>query len=241
LVCNVGKLDVQFKQNHPGKRSDFFVCETKAADDPTKTANQVYLLEDLPLEFLKQYKDRLENGKSRICIPQGKPNRTTNKVDFSSITTPKYLGEQAIQKHGHHRHLMNSPNGSHTVLAVVVSSTAGEVDPIATPTAVAGNIFGVGSMAQTVNVASQYKACSNGKLQIYAATGRNVVNGVLSVTISTKIAGSDVLGLQNTLVTAVNNALGFTDIRYAATHVLFCLPNGTTTRPLSRFGPFHCA
>jgi hypothetical protein len=62
---------------------------------------------------------------------------------------------------------------------------------------VAGNILGVGSMAQTVNVASQYKACSNGKMQIYAATGRNVINGVLSVTISTTVAGSNVLGLQN--------------------------------------------
>jgi hypothetical protein len=67
--------------------------------------------------------------------------------------------------------------------------------------------------------------CSNGKMWLAPASGNNAMNGVLNLKISAKIAGSDALAIQNILVTATNVALGTTDIRKAANHVLFCLPN----------------
>jgi hypothetical protein len=238
LVCNVGKLDVQFQEKHPGKRGDFYMCEMDVTEEPSRKANQMYFLDNLPLDFLKNHKDHLDNGDARICIPNGRANQTSQKIEFSSSALPKYLGRREHANQEHHRQLMNSPTGTHTVLAVVISSTEGETDPIANTTAVAGNLFGVGPMAQTVNVASQYSSCSSGKLQMVAATGNNVVNGVLAVKISTTIAGSNALVLQNALVTATNAALGITDIRKAATHVLFCLPNGTSPSSIQRLRSF---
>jgi hypothetical protein len=226
LVCDMGRVDVQYRETLHGTIDNYFVCEVDAADEPEKRSNQMYLLENLPQGFLEQHKNRLESGNARICLPDGKANKTSTKVEFSSSKSPTYIGERQHFKPSMRRQLMNSPSGTHTVLAVVVSSTAGESDKVATPTAVAGNLFGVGTMAQTNSVASQYKACSNGKLNMVAATGRSVVNGVLALTISSTIAGSNTLTLQNNLITTTNAALGISSIQLAATHVLFCLPDG---------------
>ncbi len=233
LVCNVGKADVQYFQGYAAPQSDYWVCETDAADEPDGKANQIYMLEDLPKGFLANHAGLLETGRSRICIPNAVANRSSYKVEIpKGAAPPKYLGERHDPKPENaglpgHRQLMTA-TGTHTVLVVMVSSSkTGETDPNTNATIVAGNFFGTGPMAQNVSVASQYQACSNGKLQMVPYTSKYVSNGILAVQVPIAIAGTPTLTtIQNAVLAATLTALNATDIRSTANHVLFCLPQG---------------
>jgi hypothetical protein len=234
----VKKADVNYLEGYTGQQNDFWVCETDAADEPDGQANKIYMLNDLPNDFLHTHQKTLNNGQSRICIPHAKANRTTFKVDVpKGAPPPMYLGERhddelgAITSPGspgHHRQLMRT-SGTHTVLAVIISSSkTGERDNATNATILAGNLFGTGPLAQNTNVISQYHACSNGQLTLKPYTSKYVSDGIISVTIPVAIKGSQTLTtIQNAAIKATLSALQVSDIRAAATHVLFCLPQGT--------------
>ncbi len=203
------------------------MCETAAADEPDGAANQFYLLEGLPTDFVEKHKVLLHSGKSRICIPNGKANRQERKIDFSTDVAPKFLGGREDNYPGQ-RQLM-STFGTHSVLAVVVSSSVtGEHDPNVNATILAGNLFGEGPLAQSGSVAAQYRLCSNGNLRIIPFSGRNVQNGVLHVKIPMAIAGSPILTkIQSAVISATQIALNVKNLQFQARHILFCLPQGT--------------
>ncbi len=225
LVCNVAAADVQFKQGYLADRDEYLLCETDAADEPDGAANQFYSLDDLPADFVEKHKDLLHSGTSRICIPKGKTNRQARKIDFATDVVPTFLSERKDNKG--QRQLL-SPFGTHSVLAVVVSSsTTGEHDPNVNATILAGNLFGEGPLAQSANVASQYRKCSNGNLRIIPYSGTNVQNGVLYVKIPMAIAGSQVIPqVQNAVINATQTALKVKNLKSQARHILFCLPQG---------------
>lgn len=231
LVCNVGKAEVQFAEGNNANVSDVWICETEAADEPDGKANVLYTLEGLPQSFLDTHQPLMEQGKSRICIPNGQAERSHFKVKVPDGAMPKYLGERVDKWHGHrNRRQLMTTKGAHTIMAVMVSSSlTGESDPKTTPITLSANLFGSGPNA---TVASQYAACSNNNLQMSPYTSSYVANGIMAVNISIPINGSLALDVVNNATDAIKAALNISDIRYdAATHILVCLPQGAFDAP----------
>ena len=90
----------------------------------------------------------------------------------------------------------------------------------------ASNIFD-----DTVNLKTQYKACSHNKLNIIkpadrSAGGSSLANGVLTVTVnSCAVAGDSVL--RNEVTAAINSAFGVQNPTEIADHFMYCLPPGS--------------
>jgi hypothetical protein len=180
----------------------------------------VYLLDELPKVFLRQYNKQLYSGNSRICIHQGRLNRTTSKVVVPSSATIQLLPSAT-------RRRLYPTVGQSTYLVVRVTSTAGE-DPGLTAEELEGAIFGTGALAQSVNPVSQYDACSQGKFILSPATGPNITNGIVEVVYNGQINGGNIVGsLQTAINQLVLQATGAKQLSAAADHLLFCLPDGT--------------
>ncbi len=228
------RAEVNFKPGYLAPTSDFFFCETNASQEPDQKTNQLYQLDVslLPTGFVDQHHSTLESGVSQICIPQAKANRTSRKIERPPhvTTAPKYLGEVDTQTPSTRRDL-TSATGDHSVLVVIVTSTAGESDPTLNTTVVQGNVFGIGPSANPYNLVTHYGECSHYSINFVPASGNNVEYGVLTLLYNGTIAGSKILGsLQSDLLDATKATLGISNIQEAADHVMFCVPNGMGTR-----------
>lgn len=87
-----------------------------------------------------------------------------------------------------------------------------------------------GTSGDTVNLKSQYSACSYGALECNPAskttsTGVAVTNGVHELTISNSVTGVDKGVVEDAVVAAGNSDLG--NMRNQFDHVMLCLPPGT--------------
>ena len=81
-----------------------------------------------------------------------------------------------------------------------------------------------------VNLASQYGACSHGKLNIVKAPnqtagGLTINNGVVTVTLPTSVTAGDVT-MRNAITSALQTAFGQPPYQLVD-HLMYCLPPGT--------------
>ena len=124
----------------------------------------------------------------------------------------------------------------HDGIAAASALTAynGEYGPNYSKETLADDVFGtaVGG-GDTVNLHSQYKACSHGKLDFQPATSRtsanakvtDIVDGVVEVTVSTVCSSTCDGNMRNDVNNALGSAFG-TSASNIADHVMHCLPQG---------------
>lgn len=119
-----------------------------------------------------------------------------------------------------------SATGTKSVLVVRVN--AADVSTSGTIKELSNNIFG--TYGDTVTMKSQYDQCSYGKLQFEPFVGRTskgvYVNGVIDVTISNNVGGSDRTNIEAAVQVAAKNKLG--NLRDEFDHVMLCLPPGSS-------------
>ena len=102
----------------------------------------------------------------------------------------------------------------------------------------ANDVFGttIPGGSDLVNLHSQYKACSHGKLDFQPAIPRSsgnakvtsIANGVVEVTVSTVCSSACNGQMRNDVNNALGNAFG-TSASNIADHVMHCLPQGAVS------------
>jgi hypothetical protein len=120
---------------------------------------------------------------------------------------------------------------------LVVRANANDISTTATKEELAFDIFGndfnffEDQNVETVNLRSQYAACSHGKLTFEpfrgeSLTGAIVDNGVIDVTVDVDVVTSDRYTVERALSTAASNLVG--DLRQFD-RVMLCLPPGSSS------------
>ena len=91
----------------------------------------------------------------------------------------------------------------------------------------------LGTSGDTTNLASQYSACSHGKLNFVgvdnrSGTSTSISNGVVTVTLNTSVSDGDTV-MRNAITSELNAQFGVSSPTQLANHVMYCLPPGTMT------------
>ena len=114
-------------------------------------------------------------------------------------------------------------NKQRRVLVVRVGSSGDGRTTSASASQLADDVF-----TDSVSLATQYKRCSYGKLEIVPATGSNVVNGVVTVSLNGKdINGEESATVRSWMTDAAQSRIGVSSLSASYDHVMFCQPPGT--------------
>jgi hypothetical protein len=196
------------------------MCITDAPYEDGSGSGVGYFHLNLPDDFVQENEQDILAGNLEICIEGGVASRSDYTVSYPEGATISVVPQLSVRDF-----TPNRANGDMTLLAVRVSSRAGE-DPGLTADEIEGTVFGTGLNASVANVTSQYEQCSAGNLRFSAATGANINNGVLDVLVDGPFQGGDMVGtLQNEIIAAVEATVG--NISQFG-KVMFCVPTGST-------------
>jgi hypothetical protein len=121
-----------------------------------------------------------------------------------------------------HRRRLDAITGQHETLVVRV--TINDIGPNPLSDALAGSVFGLGGNVPDQTMTGQYNACSFGKLQFYPASGTNIWNGVVDISISGDELKILSLISQGTLSDAVKAII---PSGVSPEHIMYVLPYGT--------------
>lgn len=125
-------------------------------------------------------------------------------------------------------------SGTRTVLVVRVMLNDGQYN-FADQTGLSNDVFGNG--VDTVNLKSQYAACSANQLIFNKSPNRSMTsnpndgttainNGVVDIKVSLAVSAGD-SSVRNAVTTKINSVFGVTSPDKLANHVMYCLPSGT--------------
>jgi surface antigen len=113
--------------------------------------------------------------------------------------------------------LVTAPNSSQSVSVADMQKSA----------------FGTGG--QAVNMASQFTACSAGKLNFTQAAlpssnpnSGQISNGVIQIALNASVVGKNIFSLENQMTTLVQTKLGVSNLKTTFNNVIWCVPEGTT-------------
>ena len=112
--------------------------------------------------------------------------------------------------------------GDKSVLVVRVVLADGA--PTSSVAQLSDSVFGTDG--DTINLKSQYAACSQDQLNFNPTTGTGIVDGVIEVTLPNTVSEGDA-AVRNAVTTALNAQFGVTSPTAIADHVMYCLPTGT--------------
>jgi hypothetical protein len=160
-----------------------------------------------------------------ICIVCGCAIRTafgnSDVVIIPSTAEIRFVGRQLIGEQ--ERHL--AATGTRTVLVVRVTSLFSA--QFISSAENANTTFGVEGLQNSM--ARQFKSYSANKLNFVAASGHgSIKNGVMDLVLDVSVNGKNIFALENSMTTAVQDALGVTDLKLMYSNVLFCTLHGTT-------------
>ncbi len=206
--------------------SNRYRCLTDQSQEGDGRADMSYSLE-LPDTFVNANKAKLNTGLSTICIVGGGAIRTKfGAPDYVYIPLDASIRfVERVAQPQERQLLQTKATGTKSVLVVRVSAPGSAQSSSVVD--LANSIFGIGG--KTVNMASQYSACSFGKLTFVPASGySNVTNGVLDITLSASVDGLRTPDLENTMNIEVQKALGVSSLNNNFDNILFCMPSGTT-------------
>jgi hypothetical protein len=159
-----------------------------------------------------------EGGPEECFIPPGDSSR------FLSNVVDKENHEE------HERRKLATVTGDRTILVVRV--IAKNRATTARESSLASAVFD-----DSVNVATQYKACSNGKLNFVKATSKElngnnkagetgISRGVTTVRVNLSTSKGDG-AMRNAITAALNRNFGVSSPGALADHVMYCFPAGT--------------
>ena len=124
--------------------------------------------------------------------------------------------------------------GTRTVLVVRVMLNDGQYN-FADQTGLSNDVFGNG--VDTVNLKSQYAACSANQLIFNKSPNRSMTsnpndgttaisNGVVDIKVALAVSAGD-SSVRNEVTIKINSVFGVTSPNQLANHVMYCLPSGT--------------
>ena len=150
---------------------------------------------------------RVEGGKLKLeKLPQVKALAKGKDKDKRSLEEDRRRLQQPVTK---------------TVLALRVE--AADATTSSSAAVISDKIFG--TSGDSVNLKSQYAACSHGKLIFEPATGNGIDGGVSTVSIQNTVAGAE-NGVIRDAVTNAGN-IKFGNMQNQFDYVMQCLPPGT--------------
>lgn len=199
---------------------------------------------DLPPWFVDEYAVELESPQnSYVTISKGRivqSSRTTT-LGLRSTNRDDELGDSIFiaadsefvfhdeedsllsnERH-HHRRQLARPNKKGVNTALIVYVTALDSQPTLSANTISERFFG----SEEESVASAFKSCSFGGLEIEPATGDLITNGVVELQLDIAVRGVKVSSLENTMTEALTGLIGPLD---AYQHLVYCMPPGTKSR-----------
>lgn len=181
----------------------------------------IYQLTNVNPSWTNGNRKSLESGKSQIKIGKG-ASISGDKIDLhgNAPEEVKSLFGRELEGSGHRT--LASTKGTRTVLAVRVIAADGEYG--FTEASLSDNVFG--TSGDSVNLASQYKACSFNQLNFVPSYDSRITDGVVTITVPTAVAEGDGV-MRNAITAAINAEFGVSSPSALANHVMYCLPTGT--------------
>jgi hypothetical protein len=176
-----------------------------------------------------------QQGHTRIKVPRTHVNSQDGILDIKSSSDiivdigkeRKRENDMDVDVDSHERRL--AVTGVRKVLVVRVS--AGDSAMTFTAEQVGNSIFGISSsiVPDVYTLASQYDACSNGKLKMEPVTHASVnAYGVVEVSIDQNLASSSSIAMQSAAATILNKDKGINVADYD--HTMYCLPDEITPK-----------
>ena len=156
------------------------------------------------------------NGEIKLKNDEGTTKQTFRTI-FAMLNRRRLYAEVA-----------GKANGDRSVLVVRVVLADGE--PTNDEQTLGESVFGIDG-GSDINMASQFNACSHGKLAIVKAppvegSSSSIVNGV--TTVSVNVAVADHHGkIRNAVTAELNSQFGVDSPTELADHVMYCLPPGS--------------
>ncbi|KAL3796919.1 hypothetical protein ACHAW5_005399 [Stephanodiscus triporus] len=205
---------------------------------------RVYEVENAP----PGWEHALVSGHDKVVIPEGAVIHSNGKIDVKGKNLSKMTdmnngppGDVVVRTPGQERNLaaLRSSRmlqaGTKTVLAVRIIVNDGAYS-WADQTGLSNDVFGNG--VDSVNLKSQYTACSYNQLIFEKAPDKsmlttitpnagdtNIINGVVDIKVNhNKTAGDGTI--VNAVTTELNRVFGVTSPTALANHVMYCLPSG---------------
>jgi hypothetical protein len=185
-----------------------WVCESHEEDEPSGTP-LVYDIEGLEPSFFKN--EGVASGKDSITIKAGKKSRGGGKPD--KIIVEREYGVTVNRGRGNSGRRLAAKTGASKVLVIRVTTL--DSTPERTATELANDCFGIangGAVQDTIQLKSQFDACSGGKFKPGPAANNvtaGIIDGVVDVTIN--ITATGVLSyntVENAARTAATNKVG---------------------------------
>jgi hypothetical protein len=217
FYCRVALINVQLVD---GRDAESYRCLTEASQEGDGLSGMAYDLL-LPSYFVNANKAKLDSGVSTICIPGGSAVRGAFGEQDFVVIPPRT--EITFAKGRTYRQRRLVQTGTRSVLAVRVTTPFSS--PSATLDKFADSVFGAGG--QQYSMASQYSACSFGKLSFVPGVGSGVTNGTIELALAQTIEGLNIRNIENSLVSELQVLLQVPNLD-EFDNVIFCLPYGST-------------
>ena len=203
------------------------------------------------------WENSLQSGRDKVLLPEGTVIYSNGKMDVRGKRLDKankqgkigfvrrsLPGEDVVEEErtpdqeldpAAHPFIRRLQKGSKTVLAVRVILNDGTYSH-ATQTGLSNDVFGNG--VDTVNLKTQYAACSYNQLVFNKAANRNmsvavtpnvgdtaISNGVVDIRVNYKKSAGDGT-VVNAVTAELNRVFGVSSPTALANYVMYCLPSG---------------
>lgn len=203
------------EQSAEQQGDEMYLCRLKNVEDQHRAGYRI----ELPSSFTKAYGEELASAKANVCISDGEIDRANYRVTIAEGA------ELSIMQSRRKLRTLDPIIGTRRMLAVHLSSATSsqKEDPGLSSSEIEGAIFGTGPDSPGHDLVSQYNSCSFGALNMQAAQGLNIENGVAEVRMRKRIAGGEILGsLQDAILEATEELVGSLD---QFDHIIFCMPD----------------
>jgi len=188
---------------------------------------------DAPENWLEEqvHNKKILSGVSKIMMPQNifvdEENFDIKMVEMPTIMSP-VIGSGAPDMRR-----LSTVEGTLSVLIVRV--VASDATTTASESQLANSVFGNDNAnPQSVNMRSQYQACSHGKLNFIEAPDRNgrssrtrIRKGATTLYIENVSTTRGYSVMENAITMALGDEFGVSSPRQLASHVMYCLPPNT--------------
>lgn len=217
VSCRVIAVDMEGDVSEGNTRDESFRCLTKD--------NISYSL-DLPNDFVDQH-SHIAMGDLHISVPSHAIRENQDGSLVIVVSNSTEISIPSTRRLGGRRRRLSIQERRKGIKSLLVLRVNGADSRITlSQQDLSKRIFGIGDNAPTVNVRSQFNACSFGKFRIVPATGTGITDGVASVTIG-NVKNKDPFNLEHQVVSVAEKKLGINDLEDKFDHVMICLPPGT--------------
>ncbi|KAG7343649.1 gametolysin peptidase M11 [Nitzschia inconspicua] len=217
-----GRRRRHLKQASSIKEKKEWVCELSKADAAVAASN-IVRIEGIDDAFIEA--NDIESGENTILFEgdtiEGDAMYVANSINAVIIGESEQKKAKNA-KSGKSNRRRRLAAGAKTVLVVRVNNSNDGRKTSASASQLANDIFD-----DAVSLRTHYAACSNNQLTFNKATGKNIVNGVISVNLNSNVNNVDSSAVRTNMQNAANSLAGF-DVRNAFDHVMFCIPPGST-------------